>query len=447
MYILPRIKNISAVCLAVILTVGTYSLTQNENSVTISASKAVSDYEQQLSDLSAKQKELEEKIANANDSINSQQSKLNDVSEQMNVISEKIKTSEKYSKQIEDELCDLDEKTRDSQTKLSDQEKQIKKGVNDFSKRIRAMYLAGSNSYTEVLANSSDFYDVLMRMELIKSVAKHDNDTIDSLVKQKKDIDKTKSQLESQSNELKEKSKQYSEQQKSLSEEYTKLVDLKNTYGESISKLEGEKQSYQNEIDSVIAEYSKVSTSNKSTTASSERMNPTTDARRETTRANTTQTQKPATQQTTKKQTTSATQTTSKPTPAPSNDSSYQSKIDTLMATARSMVGGAYVWGGSSPYATDCSGLTMQCYAKIGISLPHLASGQAYYGSSVSYSNMLPGDLIFFGGSSYDSIYHVAIYIGDGKMIHAENSYTGIVVSYVGSFSQYNNITCIKRLI
>ena len=111
------------------------------------------------------------------------------------------------------------------------------------------------------------------------------------------------------------------------------------------------------------------------------------------------------------------------------------------------MVGGRYVFGGSSFGATDCSGLVMLSYAQIGISLPHKASSQAGYGTSVSYDNMKPGDLIFFGGSSYSSIYHVAMYIGDGRMVHAENENTGIVISNVASFSKYNNITCIKRLI
>ena len=48
------------------------------------------------------------------------------------------------------------------------------------------MYLAGTDSYSEILINSSDFYDVLMRMELIKRVAAHDNETIDGLIKQKR---------------------------------------------------------------------------------------------------------------------------------------------------------------------------------------------------------------------------------------------------------------------
>ena len=89
----------------------------------------------------------------------------------------------------------------------------------------------------------------------------------------------------------------------------------------------------------------------------------------------------------------------------------------------------------------------MLSFGQVGISLPHLASSQAYYGSAVSYSDMQPGDVIFFGGSSFSSIYHVAIYIGDGKMVHAQNSATGIVISSVASFAMYNNITVIKRML
>ena len=111
------------------------------------------------------------------------------------------------------------------------------------------------------------------------------------------------------------------------------------------------------------------------------------------------------------------------------------------------MVGGAYVWGGSQFGATDCSGLVMLSFAQVGINLPHYAASQALYGTTVSYNDMKKGDVIFFGGASISSIYHVAIYIGDGKMVHAQNTATGIVISNVEYFSRYNNITIIKRLI
>ena len=89
---------------------------------------------------------------------------------------------------------------------------------------------------------------------------------------------------------------------------------------------------------------------------------------------------------------------------------------------------GAYVWGGSNYRATDCSGLMMLSYAQIGISLPHLASSQAYYGTDVAYNDMQPGDMIFFGYGSYSSIFHVGMYIGDGMMVEAQCEETGIVI-------------------
>lgn len=472
MYILPKIKRLAAFSVAILLTLGAMGLNYDENMVATHAAKNNEQYSQKLNDLSEQQKDLQEKIANADSSIKAQQEMLNNVADQMNVISEKIKTSEKYSKQIEDDICKLDEKMRKTQNELTKKETEIKKNVNGFMKRVRAMYITGTDSYASILAESGDFYEVLMRTELIKKVAEHDNDTIAKLIEQKKAIDKEKSDLEKQSKELKKNSTEYAKQQKALASEYQNLVGLQETYGESIAAMQNDKSQYQSEINAVIDEYHDIAalaqaqadveedTAPAATTKAA--ASKTTGAKARTTakaaakttvkKAAATTTRKAAV--TTRKATTTAapvrtTRRTTTTTAAPtySYDSSYNSKIDILMSTARSMVGGAYVWGGSSPRATDCSGLTMQCYAKIGIYLPHLASAQAGYGTSVSYNNMQKGDLIFFGGSSYSSIYHVAIYIGDGKMIHAENSYTGIVVSYVSSFSQYNNITCIKRLL
>lgn len=453
MFILSKIKRVAAACLAVLITIGAFGLTENEKMVTTNAAQAPSAYEKQLQELEKDQRELQNKIDQADDNINSQREKLNNVVKQLEVISKKIKTSEKYSLEIEEDICKIDEQMRKTQYDLSDKEDNIKKGVNGFMNRVRSMYLAGTDSYSEILINSSDFYDILMRMELIKRVASHDNETIDGLIKQKEEIDLTKSTLEKQKENLLNKSKKYSEEQKKLSEEYEKFLSMQNEYGLSIASLESSKDELQSKIDKLMQAYEA-----KQTTAASKTIKAATSSASKTS-ANSNKPKKTTTTKkavTTKKETTTAPKTTTKktttnapaPSPAPTpSTSDYDSKINILMSTAKSMVGGAYVWGGTSPYATDCSGLTMQCYAKIGINLPHLASAQANYGTSVSYSNMKKGDLIFFGGSSYSSIYHVAIYIGDGMMIHAENSNTGIVISYVSSFAQYNNITCIKRLI
>ena len=95
---------------------------------------------------------------------------------------------------------------------------------------------------------------------------------------------------------------------------------------------------------------------------------------------------------------------------------------------ALQFVGNPYVYGGNSlTNGTDCSGFTKLIYAKYGINLDRSAKGQSYNGTRVGLSNIMPGDLVFSGYGG--SIGHVAIYIGNNKLVHALNSKVGIVVT------------------
>ena len=101
-----------------------------------------------------------------------------------------------------------------------------------------------------------------------------------------------------------------------------------------------------------------------------------------------------------------------------------------VVGIAQRYLGVPYVYGGASPSGFDCSGLTMYCYAQIGIGLSHGATDQQRASTQVPLSALQPGDLVFFGSASYS--HHVGIYVGGGSMIHAPH--TGAVVSY-GSIS------------
>ena len=99
-----------------------------------------------------------------------------------------------------------------------------------------------------------------------------------------------------------------------------------------------------------------------------------------------------------------------------------------LVNYALQFVGNPYSYGGADLYnGTDCSGFTMRIFEAYGYSLPHSAESQSYMGSYVSLDNLQPGDLIFYGYDGY--ICHVAIYIGNGQIVHAATSYEGIVIS------------------
>ncbi len=95
---------------------------------------------------------------------------------------------------------------------------------------------------------------------------------------------------------------------------------------------------------------------------------------------------------------------------------------------ALQFVGNPYKWGGTSlTNGADCSGFTLAVYKHFGISLPHSSSAQSGCGKKVSIKNLQKGDLIFYGRNG--RIGHVAIYIGNGKIVHASSRRTGIKIS------------------
>ncbi|TFV67788.1 UNVERIFIED_ORG: NlpC/P60 family protein [Bacillus sp. AZ43] len=82
---------------------------------------------------------------------------------------------------------------------------------------------------------------------------------------------------------------------------------------------------------------------------------------------------------------------------------------------ALAQVGAPYQHAGSGPDVFDCSGLTSYAYAAAGIALPHSSRAQSQLGTQVSRAELQPGDLVFY----YSPISHVALYIGDGMIVHA----------------------------
>ena len=90
-------------------------------------------------------------------------------------------------------------------------------------------------------------------------------------------------------------------------------------------------------------------------------------------------------------------------------------------------LGQHYVWGATGPTTWDCSGIVQAAYRSAGVTLPRVAADQAGVGRAVSVADLLPGDLVFFAtGRSQASIPHVALYLGNGLVVHAPR--TGDVV-------------------
>lgn len=117
---------------------------------------------------------------------------------------------------------------------------------------------------------------------------------------------------------------------------------------------------------------------------------------------------------------------------------SYSGSGSSVVDYATQFVGNPYVWGGTSlTNGADCSGFTQSVYANFGVSIPRTSYEQQNAGYEVPYSEAQPGDLICYGG-------HVAIYMGNGQIVHASNSRDGIKIS---NDATYRTILSVRRLV
>lgn len=123
---------------------------------------------------------------------------------------------------------------------------------------------------------------------------------------------------------------------------------------------------------------------------------------------------------------------------APSlNGTTYQKGV-TVASFAQRFVGNPYVYGGTSlNYGADCSGFVGAIYRCFGYNLPRSSYDLRKAGRKVSYKNKQPGDIICYNG-------HVAIYIGNNKIVHASSRKTGIKIS---SNASYRKVVCVRRVV
>lgn len=122
-----------------------------------------------------------------------------------------------------------------------------------------------------------------------------------------------------------------------------------------------------------------------------------------------------------------------------SSSASGSSAGQAIANYACQFVGNPYVYGGTSlTNGADCSGFTMSIFSHFGINTGRSSRDQAAKGREIPVSDIQPGDLLFYASGS--TINHVALYIGDGQIIHASTAKTGI------KYAEYNYRTPCKAV-
>jgi len=140
---------------------------------------------------------------------------------------------------------------------------------------------------------------------------------------------------------------------------------------------------------------------------------------------------------------------------AKSDGQHYQSQADIpeptgkeLVETGKQFLGLHYLWAGMSGFGFDCSGFTFTIYQSHGITIPRDSSVQATHGQPVDFDDMKPGDLLFFAhNQGKGNVHHVAMYAGDGMMIHSPNSKRDVELIPVETEGYYEELSGIRRYI
>lgn len=213
-----------------------------QNTVTFATESE--EYQQKLNDIAKKQEELADKISGMQGDIDKQSEQKALVESQISTATEKINLISDYMGSVAESMEELEAKIAETSKLIEEKKQSIDEGVKNFKQRLRTLYLAGNSSYMSVIIGSGDFYDMLMKIELISRVAEHDNDALDALTKQMEDYKAQQELLNSQKKELLAKQEDYEKQKQVLSDEMQSLNELYNQTSQELSNLEAMKNEY-----------------------------------------------------------------------------------------------------------------------------------------------------------------------------------------------------------
>ena len=331
----------------------------------------------------------------------------------------------------EQEISQLKKDIKVQKKKLSKAEKRLRTQSSQMEDRIRTIYEQGEISYLEVLLEAKSYSDMLTRSEYVSQLYDYDRKLLEKYRSRSEAAAQAKSELSAQKILEKEAEDELEKEQERLEEA---LSDLKDSYDDYDARLASAKAKA-SELQARLEEQKAY-------------LNQLEEEKRREEAAAAAEAARQAAQEASSNAWSAASETSSAgyvngiPVHIPSDLDGYRGPSGTtgqdVVNFACQFVGNSYVWGGTSlTRGCDCSGFTQTVYSLFGYTIPRTAEMQLLYGTQVnSLEEARPGDLICYAG-------HVAFYIGNGQIVHAASTTSGIIY---GS-ATYRTILGIRRII
>lgn len=338
------------------------------------------------------------------------QAQLDSAREELDVLGHQVQAAGEDLHETQYQLQVTGEQIEETKGQIKQREAELTEAQDILAERVASNYKLGKSGLVSILLASSSFDDLLTNVYYAKKVYQRNAETIDNVKEARSALEAEQAELEEQQAEQKQLLEQQEAQVEQLEEqEAAQAAYVENLDAQVAVKLEEERQA-EFERQRKEAEEAAARAAAEAEAA----------AKREAEEAAAREAAEVAAQQ--------QEESDGMPTEVTSSTNGLSaSQRNTIIAAAYTQVGVPYSFGASSPGSGfDCSGFTMWCYAQAGISLPHSSAAQCAISRNVSYSQLQPGNLVFWMGTGGASTggNHVAIYLGDGMIIHA--NYNGV---------------------
>lgn len=364
-------------------------------------------YADTISDLKKQNEENQEKLDEANSQVDDLTGEQEGVTEEISALSEEITLMMTDIEVLEEEISELQTEIENCKVDLENAKAEEEKQKEAMMKRIKYMYEEGDSSIVEVLLSAVGLSDLLNRADYVEDIYAYDNEMLEEYKAARQEVEDLEAELEEEESELETTLAEYEEEQTAMEAELTELKALSSQYDTLITKAKQQAAAYKKQIAANNAQIKKLEEE---------------------------EAKKKAAAAAAAKKTAAGTATVDSASIMACNGSELGKKIAIY---ACSFVGNPYVAGGTSlTNGADCSGFTQSVYKNFGYSIPRTSYAQRSAGTEVSYSDAQPGDIICYAG-------HVALYIGNGRIVHASSAKTGIKLGY----ATYREIITVRRIV
>ena len=375
---------------------------------------SVSDLQKQRQEKENEKKGTQGQLDSLNDQINDLSGEKEDVEAQISGLTSQIAEIMASVSLLEDEIADTEEQIKQAQKDYDAAKEKEDAQYRAMKKRIQYLYEKGETSYIELLMAAKSWSDMLNKAEYVQEIYTYDRNMLDDYAATVKQVAALKESLEEQKSELQAAEYELEQEKASLQESLDEQKAIAADYDVQLAKAKQEAAAYKAKIKQQNAEIQKLASAEQAKKAEEEAKRKAAEQKNNSSSQNSSGTAPPS--------------AGGSKTVPPKMGSGTGSDI---------AQGNPYVPGGTSlTNGADCSGFTQSVYRVYGYSLPRNSSSQRSAGREVSYEEAQPGDLICYAG-------HVAIYLGNGRLVHASSVKTGIKYGY----ATYKPILSVRRIV